>query len=110
MNKNISKKYLVSVSALLVLGYGVSFIILYYISKNAAGAALYSVIAALIPCATYTGAVFFGLRLIKKEKLSRKVIIAVCIFFPLTLAFITVSGIILIIPLIIKSVLTLLKK
>ncbi len=110
MNKNVSKKYLLSVSALLVLGYAVSFIILYYASKNASGAALLALIASIIPSSSYTGAVYFGLKLVEKERLSRGVMIAVCVFFPLTLAFITVSGIILIIPLIIKSILTLLKK
>ena len=109
MNKNEAKKYLICVSALLFIGYAVAFIILYCVSKNVQGAALYSLIPAIVPSASFTGSVFFGLKLIKKEKLTRGLIICVCVFFPITLAIITVSGIILIVPYIIKSLITLLK-
>ena len=104
MDKNVAKKYLFSVVLLIAAGYLISFIILYAVSKSAEQSALYSVIPAVLCAGTYTGFVFFGLKLIKENKLSKGVLIAVCVFFPITLAIITVSGIILIIPETVKSI------
>ena len=104
MDKNTAKRFLLSVSLLLALGYLIALIVLCLVSKDLSASALLSLIAALVPAGTYTGFVVFGLMLIKEERLTKKIIIAVCIFFPVTLAIITVSGIILIIPQSVKAV------
>ena len=98
MDKNNTKKYIFSLLLLIIIGYILSFIIFFAVSNDVSKAALFSVVSAFVPAGTYNGAVFFGKKLIEKERLDKKVIIAVCVFFPITLAFVTVSGIILIIP------------
>lgn len=109
MDKNVAKKYLLSVVLLLTAGYTVSFLILYAASHIFQQTALYSLIPTVIVTGTYTGFVSFGLKLIEKGRLSKGVIIAVCIFFPVTLAIITVSGIILIIPETFKAIIKLIR-
>ena len=110
MSKNYAKKYLFSLMLLLFLGYIIAFAIFFGVLKDAPNSALFALIPTLITSGTYAGAVFFGTRLIEKEKLTKKIIIAVCVFFPITLAFVTVSGIILIIPSAIRAIHTLVKK
>ena len=109
MDKNESKKFLLSEAAILIPGFLIAYCIFRFTLKDAVGAALPALLATIIPAGTFTGFVTFGLRLIKKEKLSKGIIIAVCVFFPLTLAIITVSGIILIIPAAVKSIITIIR-
>ncbi len=105
MERNYYKKYLMSVLILLLGCFLISLVIFYGVGKGFTNKTLlFSVIAALVPSGSYVGFVIFGERLIKKNKLSKGVMIAVCIFFPVTLAIITLSGIILIIPSIIYAV------
>ena len=65
---------------------------------------LYSFLLSLIPVGSYTGFVFVGLRIIEKGKFGKFALVMLLVFFPITVAIITVSGIILIIPSIIKAV------
>ena len=104
--KEISKKYLVSALFLYFGGAAVLFILLFIINRlshepveTGLRTAL-TLLLPLIPLGSYTGFVAFGLKL-KEIKTSYAILFIV--FYPLVLAFITVSGIILIIPKIISS-------
>lgn len=117
MDKKSTKKYLISLLLLWAGGFALSFFIMRAFSARLPeGAALssqaivlYSFLLSLLPAGSFSGFVYFGLRLIEKGEPNKGVKIAVCIFFPITLAFITASGIILIIPSIIKSFITLIR-
>ena len=104
--KEISKKYLVSALFLYFGGAAVLYILLFIINRLSSEPldmglrAALTLILPLIPLGSYTGFVVFGLKL---KEIKTKHAAVLVIFFPLVLAFITVFGIILIIPQIISS-------
>ena len=71
--------------------------------------ALISVSSAVLALGSFTGFVLAGLWFSERDKPDRAVIIAVCVFFPITLALLTVFGIIMIIPANIKAITVLLR-
>ncbi len=110
--KEVSKKYLVSALFLYFGGAAVLFILLFIINRLSSEPldmglrTALTLLLPLIPLGSYTGFVAFGLKL-KEIKTSYAVLFIV--FYPLVLAFITVSGIILIIPKIISSFINILR-
>ena len=65
-----------------------------------------SALLSLIPAGSFTGFVNYGMKI--KDIDSKKGALLI-VFFPLILAFVTVSGIIMIIPTLIKSLTTLIR-
>ena len=106
-NKGVAKKYLISVSALFIGGFLISLIIITAAEGRSAAAftaaqrILTALGCAIVPSGSYTGFVYFGLKAhdIKKSKA-----VLLIIFFPLLLALLTISGIIMIIPNMIKAI------
>lgn len=103
MNRKNSKKYLISILIILFAGYAAALGIFYLVSKDVQTSALFALIAAIVPCASLTGSVYFGAKLISQGKLTKKIAAIICVLFPFTLIFVTVSGVFLIIPEIINS-------
>ena len=103
MDKETAKRYLISVLALLFVGAAIIFSIMVAIkgSDNIGRFLLLSSGLSLIPSGSFAG--FLTFFLLKKE-LTGKEIFLIVFFFPLFLAFITIFGIIMIIPSIIKSI------
>jgi len=104
--KKIAKRYLISTAALFAGGFVIAYLtMLALLSRGGATVTITSVqqvllslALALLPAGSYTGFVLCGLKLIKREAPGKGVMIAVCIFFPITLALLTLFGIIMIIP------------
>lgn len=108
--KKLAGRYLLSVAALFVGGFLIAWIISYaFVSKGMTDLSLTTgqlVLMALglacLPAGTYTGFVTAGLKLIEKNEPSKGVMIAVCVFFPITLTLLTAFGIIMIVPTVVK--------
>jgi len=115
--KKIARRYLISVAALYAGGFLVAFLTAYaFVSKgmtalslSAGQLVLLGLGMACLPAGTYTGFVIAGLKLIENNQLTKGVIVAVCIFFPITLALLTLFGIIMIIPKTVQSLIRLIK-
>lgn len=113
--KEISKRYLISGSVLFFAGAAVIFILCLVLNGKSqhpftvSQLVLAAVLSGMLALGSYTGFVLAGLKVGKAEALGKKTIIAVCVFFPITLALLTVFGIIMIIPAFIKATVTLLK-
>ncbi len=116
-DKLIARRFLISVAASYAGGFLITFLIAYaFVSKGMTSLSLSTgqlvllgLGMACLPAGTYTGFVIAGLKLIEKNKLTKGVMLAVCIFFPITLALLTLFGIIMIIPKSIQSVIKLIK-
>jgi len=104
--KEISKKYLISAAGLYFIGAAVIALVVFALCRLADNPVPFGVRAALafllplIPLGSYTGFVISGLK-IKEFKTGHAVLLIV--FYPFVLAFVTVFGIIMIIPKIISS-------
>ena len=110
--KKTAKRYCISAAALLAGGFIITFILVYVLTatgmatvKLSVGEMLgISLAAALLPVGSFTGFTEAGLRLIQKGRLTKGVIAAVCVFFPVTLVLLTVFGILMTIPRTVKSI------
>ncbi len=118
MDKSYVKRYLFSLLALLFAGFIILLALLFALGRSAISTSvelnggniiLLSAAGALVPTGAYVGAVFFLRRLIDRDGLSKEWIIALCALLPVTFAVITVLGILLILPSIIKSTAELIK-
>lgn len=113
--KSIAKKYLISIILLYVIGAAVLFLMAYSIVQSGRAVSvwstermlMFSLCYSLVPCGSYAG---FCNAFMKVETLSKNAQIILAVLFPIVLVLITVYGIIMIIPSIIKSVVTLIKK
>ena len=110
--KKFAKRYILSLTGLYFIGAIILFLLLFFLSnRNDVNNALeinqviaLSLILPLLPCASYAGfCCAFG----KIRELNKTWIIAICVFFPITLVLITLYGFIMLIPSFIKSVKTL---
>ena len=112
--KKVAKIYILSMLALYFFGFVLVFLLTYFVSKNPGSNYELSInqtlaiamLCPLIPCASYAG---FCVSFSKLRQLNRAWIVALCIFFPITLIFITAFGMVMIIPSIIKQIMVLLK-
>ena len=103
--KKIARRFLISVAALYAGGFLITFLVSYaFVSKGMTSLdlstgqlVLLGVGMACLPAGTYTGFVIAGLKLIEKKEPDKGVMIAVCVFFPITLALLTLFGIIMMI-------------
>lgn len=115
--KKIAKRFLLSVAAIYIGGFLLTFLLSFaFVSKGMTSLSLSTgqlvllgLGMACVPAGTYTGFVVVGLRMIEKNEVSKGVMVAVCIFFPITLALLTVFGIIMIIPKSVQSVIKLIR-
>lgn len=113
--KQIAKRFLISALALFFALLLVSLLIVfgfYFSGKMTADFTpaqllLMSVAGAYIPTASYTG---FCVCFINVNEFSKFAKFAIVFLFPLTLVFITLVGIIMVVPTIIKSIIILIKK
>lgn len=113
----IARRFLISVAASYAGGFLITFLIAHAFVSKGMTAYLLSVGQqvllglgmACLPAGSFTGFVIVGLRLIQKNELTKGVMAAVCIFFPITLALLTLFGIIMIIPKSVQSVIKLIK-
>ncbi len=109
--KSFAKKYLISILALFLAGFAVAFVTQYALagtgysnlSLSFQQMLLISLLCACLPAGSYCGFVLWGMKVQKKNAPSKGLIVCVCIFFPILLALLTIFGIIMIIPSIIKS-------
>ena len=109
MDKKDAKKYIISLSLLFFAGGALIFGILLAaktygakdIPLSALQLALVSAGCAAVPAGSYAG---FCSYFLKKEELTKKESLFIAFLFPLFLLFITVYGIIMIIPSLIKSI------
>ena len=110
--KEIAKRYLIFATLLLAAFFIISFALFIALSENGSvnisltvsQSALAALCCAVVPTGGYTGILHFGLKI--KEFSNTQAVLFV-IFLPLILAFVIISGIILIIPEYIISVKTL---
>ena len=110
--KKFAKRYIFSLLGLYFIGAVFLFLLLFFLSnRNDVNNALEinQVIALaltlpLLPCSSYTG---FVCAFSKIRELNKMWVIAICIFFPVTLLLITVYGFFMIVPGLIKSIKTL---
>ena len=106
--KKFAKRYILSLTGLYFFGAVFLFLLLFFLSsRNDVTNALeinqviaLSLALPLLPCASYTG---FVLAFKNIKELNKLWIIAICIFFPVTLLFITIYGAIMIVPSLIKN-------
>ena len=116
--KKTAKRYLISSAALFAAGFAISYVtVIALLSSGKATVdftplqqVLLSLGLALLPTGSYTGFVLAGLKLLQKDAPGKGVMLAVCIFFPITLALLTVFGIIMIIPSSVRAVMTLVRR
>ena len=110
--KKFAKIYVSSMLGLYFFGAVILFLLLFFLSnRNDVNNALeinqiitISLLLPLLPCASYSGFCnAFG----RIKQLNKLWIIALCVFFPITLAAITVYGLIMILPSMIKSIILL---
>lgn len=108
-NKKYAKIYIFSLLGLYFIGALIIFLLTFFISnRNDVNNALeinqiivISLLLPLVPCASYAGfCTAFG----RIKEFGKFWKIAICIFFPITLIIITVYGLFMIIPSMIKSV------
>lgn len=113
-DKNVAKKYIIAVSIMMVAFFGITMLLMYLLKlggsllqPTTSEAMLISLASAYLPCASFTGfcVCFLPVREMKKTRM-----ILLVVFFPLTLAFITLIGIIMLIPTYIKEIIVLAKK
>lgn len=107
--KKYAKTYVLSITGLYFIGAVFLFLLLFFLSnRNDVNNALeinqiigISLLLPLLPCASYAGfCSAFG----RIKELNKGWIIALCAFFPITLVLITVYGLLMIIPSIIKQI------
>jgi len=109
MNSRLSKRYLISLSALYLAGALVIAVFLFAAAHSESLSADFTLpqcigigcLCALVPTGAFAGAVYFGLKL---KTLSKNQMILIVVLLPLLLAFIIVSGIILIIQTAVNAV------
>lgn len=108
-NKKYAKRYIFSLFGLYLFGAVFLFLITFFLSnRNDVNNALtinqvigIALLFPLLPCASFAGfCTAFG----KIRELNRFWIIAICVFFPITLIVITLYGFVMIIPSIIKNI------
>lgn len=112
--KRFAKRYIISVFALYFFGAVFLFLLTFFLSnRNDAPNALtinqvlaFSLLFPLLPCASFAG-FCTAFRKIKEFKTWQK--IALCVFFPVTLALITLYGFVMLIPSVIKQFKTMFK-
>ena len=113
--KQFAKRYIISMFGLYFGGAVILFLLLLFLSnRNDVNNALeisqviaLSLLLPLLPCASYSGFCnAFG----KIRELNKMWIIAICVFFPITLIIITVYGFVMIVPGIVKQIKALNKK
>lgn len=113
--KSIAKWYLASIFGLYIFGVLLLFGITFSLVKSGRAnpefginwILMISLLCPLIPCGSYAG---FCTSMMHIKEFGRVQITAICVLFPITLAIITVFGMIMIIPSIIKEITVLLKK
>ena len=116
--KKTAKRYLIGTAALFAGGFIIAYVMMLALTSSgratvtlsSAQQVLLSLALALLPAGSFTGFVLCGLKLLQREAPGKGVIIAVCVFFPLTLAFVTAFGIIMIIPAGVRALITLARK
>ena len=109
MDKETAKRYLISLLALYFIGALLLFAFLaalfhqgiFNLLSDLGQIAALCFLLALLPAASYAGTCTAGLKL---KEVTKGVIIAVCIFFPVTLAAVTVYGAVMLVPSIIQSI------
>ncbi|MCR5208404.1 MAG: hypothetical protein K6C14_08020 [Eubacterium sp.] len=111
--KDIAKRYLISAALLYFIGAAVIGIMLWALNRlsgrfdpGAGELILISLLCPLLPLGSFTGFVAFGTRV---KGIKTKTAWLLIVFYPVLLVFITVSGIVLIIPCTVKSVISLIR-
>lgn len=112
-NKYVAKKYIIAVSIMMVAFFGITMLLMYLLNlggsllkPTAIEAILISLGSAYLPCASFTG---FCICFLPAREMSKTKMILIVVFFPLVLAFITMIGIIMLIPTYIKEIIILTK-
>ena len=113
--KKYAKIYILSMLGLYLIGAIILFLLLLFLSnRNDVNNALEinqiiaaSLVLPLLPCASYAGFCnAFG----KIKELNKIWIIAICVFFPITLLLITLYGAVMIAPSVVKNIILLFER
>lgn len=112
-NKYVAKKYIIAVSIMMVAFFGITMALIFVLKlggsllqPTTSEALLISLASAYLPCASFTG---FCVCFLPAKELKKKTMICLVVFFPLTLAFITLVGIAMLVPTYVKEMIILFK-